>query len=105
MAKGQILKKEILNDLLGFFGKKAFLYNDGKEIRVNGFENGEVVQIKITLTASKDIVQNGEDNILPGEVNNNLSNEKDSLNEEKKHIEPTKEEIDNVNTLLKNLGL
>lgn len=67
MAKGQIAKQEIMNKILNLFGENAFLYNDGKEIRINTQENGEDIQIKLTLTAAKTAVVIGEDNALPGE--------------------------------------
>ena len=53
MAKGQVAKNEVAKIILDAFGDKAFLYNDGKEIRVNWVEAGEAVQIKVALTASK----------------------------------------------------
>ena len=66
MAKGQQLKKEIQNKILEIF-PDSFLYNDAKEIRICGYEGGELVQIKVTLTCAKDNVSVGEDNVLPGD--------------------------------------
>ncbi|MGN0992815.1 MAG: hypothetical protein ACI4PE_02715 [Bacilli bacterium] len=107
MARGQELKQEITNKILNVF-ENAFLYNDGKEIRINGIENGENVQIKITLTAAKTAVEPGDENILP---NNNIkiqdNNRIDFSSQPIKDtiIEPTKEEKENVKNLLKSLGL
>lgn len=64
-AKGSILKKEVSEKILKAF-PGSFLYNDGKEIRINGLENGERLQIKVTLTAAKVAVEGGEDVVLPG---------------------------------------
>lgn len=102
MAKGQLAKAEIAKKILSNF-QGAFLYNDGKEIRIPTEENGEELQIKVTLTAAKESVNPGDDNAMPGEkpiaaddkpiVNNN------------KTAEPTQEELNNVSDLLKALGL
>jgi len=59
-AKANITKK-ILETFEG-----SFLYNNGKELRIPVEENGEIVQIKITLTAAKVNVSNGEDTVIPG---------------------------------------
>ena len=53
MAKGSAAKQEVMAVILEAFGDKAFLYNDGKEVRVNCVENGEPVQIILALTAAK----------------------------------------------------
>lgn len=106
--KGAESKTNITKELLSYFGERAFLYNDGKEIRVNCQENGETVQIKITLTAAKVAVTEGGDIALPGEDNNvaNIDtavsfNAKDTGN----IATPTESEKHNVNELLKYLGL
>ena len=64
-AKGAQAKQEVMQTILNTFGDKAFLYNDGKEIRINCIEAGEPCQIKVTLTAAKVAVESGEDNALP----------------------------------------
>ena len=51
-VKGQILKKDIQAKILEAF-PGSFLYNDGKEIRICGNEDGAEVQVKVTLTAAK----------------------------------------------------
>jgi hypothetical protein len=68
MAKGQVAKNEVAKIILDAFGDKAFLYNDGKEIRVNWVEAGEAVQIKVALTASKVAVEQGADTEVPGSI-------------------------------------
>ena len=52
MAKGQAAKQEVMATILSTF-TDSFMYNGGKEIRINTSENGEPVQIKVTLTAAK----------------------------------------------------
>ena len=55
MAKGATAKKYIFDTLLKTF-EDSFMYNNGKELRVNIDEEGTPVQIKITLTAAKEAV-------------------------------------------------
>lgn len=56
-AKGSKSKEQITNILLKAFGDRAFL--DGKELRLNWAEDGEPLQIAITLTMKKDFVESG----------------------------------------------
>lgn len=108
MAKGQILKKEISKKILSIF-PNSFLYNNGKEIRINGVEEGENLQIKISLTCTKDAVIPGNDVKLPGEENiiTPITISKNEINFDNQPItsEPTLEEKQNVADLLASLGL
>ena len=52
MARGTESKSYITKKLLETF-EGSFLYNDGKEIRIPLKEDGEIVQIKVTLTCAK----------------------------------------------------
>jgi len=99
MARGAIAKTEISKKILDTF-EGSFLYNDGKEIRIPYTEDGELIQIKITLTAAKENVSIGEDNAIPGEIS-----ETKTVVDTKQKIEPTEEEKQNVDDLLKALGL
>lgn len=63
MAKGQQAKSEVMQAILEHFGDKAFIYE--KDIRVNWVEDGQPVQIKISLTASKVAVEKDGDVALP----------------------------------------
>ena len=102
MARGQELKKEITKKILEFF-PNSFLYNDGKEIRICGQENGEEIQVKVTLTAAKENVYSGQDNATPGEfVSTNLENNKPA---EQRIVQPTQEEKENVRKLMETFGL
>jgi len=55
-AKGSQLKNEITQKILTTF-PSSFIYNDGKEIRINGMEDGQELQIKVTLTCAKTMVE------------------------------------------------
>ena len=101
-AKGSILKQEIASKILAAF-PESFLYNDGKEIRINGTENGEKLQIKLTLTAAKVAVEGGSDTVLPGEAA--TADVKPVVTNEKIPQEPTAEEKERLTTLLNKLGL
>lgn len=101
-AKGSILKQEIANKILETF-PGSFLYNDGKEIRINGTENGERLQIKLSLTAAKVAVEGGSDVALPGEAP--AADTKPIRINEKIPQEPTVEEKERLTMLLNKLGL
>ena len=64
-ARGAEAKLEITKKLLEVF-PNSFMYNEGKEIRIPVVENGEVIQIKVTLTAAKTNVDIGGDTAVPG---------------------------------------
>ena len=107
MAKGAILKGEITEKILKNF-EGSFLYNNGKEIRICGEEDGSPIQIKVTLTCAKENVTPGDDNAIPGtteKLNEINFEEKPVQKKEIEHIEPTAEEKANVSELLRSLGL
>jgi len=111
MARGAVSKQLITKKLLSTF-EGAFLYNDGKEIRVPIMEDGELIQVKVTLTAAKENVNPGDDNAIPGEVTTNATayNEGIDFSQpvakiEAKVVEPTDAEKQNVRDLLEALGL
>lgn len=103
-AKGSILKQEIASKILATF-PGSFLYNDGKEIRINGTENGESLQIKLTMTAAKVAVEGGEDVALPGEGVAATADVKPAVTNEQVPQEPSKEEKERLTALLEKLGL
>ena len=102
-VKGSILKKNITEKILEVFGDNAFLYNDGKEIRICGTENGEALQVKCVLTCAKVNVESGSDTALPGDfpapANTPVTPERTTP------VEPTAQEKQNVANLLARLGL
>ena len=104
MARGAAAKEEIINRLLNTF-EGSFKFD--KEIRIPMMENGEEVQIKVTLTCAKVNVDRGSDTVLPGVLQTkdkptvgSISNATDSS-----LIEPTAEEKANVKALMERLGL
>ena len=106
-AKGAILKKEIADKILATF-PGSFLYNDGKEIRINGTEEGLPLQIKITLTAAKVAVEGGGDAAMPGGkivTSTTAANSKEAWTKEEVPQEPTEEEKERLTMLLNKLGL
>lgn len=99
-ARGSFAKQEITKKILETF-EGSFLYNGGKELRIPVMENGDVVQIKITMTAAKVNVENGADTAIP-------SVEKKTQTEVMDGTDPahlTEEEKQEVNDLLKSLNL
>lgn len=97
-AKGSILKGEIAAKILETF-PGSFLYNDGKEIRINGTENGVEIQIKVTLTAAKEAVSNGISKI------ESEGTADSSLLPSETIAEPTEDEQIRLQNLLKKLNL
>lgn len=103
-AKGSILKQKIAEKIVTAF-PGSFLYNDGKEIRINGTEEGVPLQIKVTLTCAKTPVEGGEDNALPGEKNAVAAPVSSTESNEQIPQEPTAEEKERLANLLNKLGL
>lgn len=99
-AKGSILKQEIAQKILEVF-PNSFLYNDGKEVRINGMENGVPTQIKITLTAAKVPVEGGSSVITSDSTETVVL----AQPAEKVPDEPTAEEQKRLQDLLAGLGL
>ncbi len=103
-ARGSVLKQEVATKILAAF-PGSFLYNDGKEIRINGVEDGQNLQIKVTLTCAKVAVEGGEDTVLPGENIKTASPAQAITTSEKVPQEPTNEEKERLKTLLNQLGM
>ena len=103
-ARGAIAKEQIIAKILETF-PGAFKYE--KELRVPVEENGEIVQIKITLTAAKTNVEAGGDTALPGAQASTFAAtpEPAQLKRDAVVIEPTAEEKENVKSFLNMLGL
>lgn len=96
MAKGSIAKEAITQKILDTF-EGSFVY--GKEIRVPYSEDGNRVEIKITLTCAKENV-GGNDNDF-------TIKQEDAENMVAKAVSaiPTAEEKANIATLMERLGL
>jgi len=110
MAKGAILKEEITQKLLAMFDN-CFLNNNGKEIRIEGQENGETLQIKVTLTTAQTNVKNPNSStpavptksstpqVVPNKPSTNIGFA------DVQHGEPTEEEKEKLEDLLAKLGI
>lgn len=97
-AKGQESKNIIIQKILDTF-EGSFQYE--KEIRIPMLENGELVQIKVALTAAKSNVEQGSENAVPAATT--ISNETGANPSVK--VEATEEERENVRRLLASLNL
>lgn len=64
--KGAESKEIITKKILSMF-EGSFINEKNIIIPLN--ESGEPVQIKVTLTASKNLIQNGSDTAIPGVIN------------------------------------
>ena len=106
MARGQAAKQEIMATILETFGGNSFLYNNGKEIRVNTQEDGEPVQTKITFTAAKTAVEPEDENAIPG-ASNTISQVNEVKEEEspKTVVEATVDEKNAIADLMASLGI
>ena len=102
-ARGSESKEKITQMILDTF-PSAFKYE--KEIRIPMIENGEELQIKVTLTAAKNIVSVGGDTAMPGAFTASPAPaqlKQDAVIHEP--AVPTEEEKKNVSSLLSMLGL
>lgn len=104
MAKGAIAKKEIMQKIIEMF-PGSFLYNNDKEVRINSTEEGNPVQIKITLTCAKIPVENESENVskIFKKMNSNAIEFKDTPKPQD-IVEPTEEEKANLKVLLDNFS-
>ena len=97
--KGTILKKEITDKILEVF-PGSFLYNDGKEIRIPGMEEGQLIQVKVALTCAKTNVEQNGENILPGEeisvssIDNISQTTIEVSQEENDPVQPVEEQLE-----------
>lgn len=109
-VKGQQAKSEVMQAILEHFGDKAFIYE--KDIRVNWVEDGQPVQIKIALTASKVAVEKDGDTALPAATagpapipRSDMIDFENPTPAPQPVMEPTAQEKATVKALLEKLGL
>ena len=108
MAKGQIAKEQLINEILNLLGDRAFKYD--KDIRVNCTENGELVQIKLAFTAAKVAVEKDGDVALPSAPAIPKAEMLDFSDDAvptpaPAPVEPSAQEKQNIQELLAKLGL
>lgn len=101
--KGSILKKEVTDKILSVF-EGSFLYNEGKEIRIPGLEDGQELQIKVSLTCAKTNVNAEEENSIPGKEIV-LTKESSSTTSDNSIQEISQEEKQNIKKMMEALGL
>ena len=101
MAKGASSKLAVTEKLLEVFSG-SFLYNDGKEIRIPGLEDGQELQVKVALTCAKTNVSPNGENALPGE---DTITEVLIPNASQASVEVTQEEKNNIKKMMEVLGL
>lgn len=87
--KGDISKEKFTQDILNLYKGKAFVQD--KNIYVNFTEDGEMVQLKISITAPK----------IPIDYNW----EEEEKEEEKPNVDISDEEISNLKLMLERLNL
>ena len=97
--KGAEAKLEIINKILELF-PGSFKYD--KEIRIPVIENGEEVQIKISLTAAKVNVER-DGGVL--DFTKKTETTAQTTSAAPQSLEPTEEEKNIVNDLISKLGL
>jgi hypothetical protein len=108
-ARGSIAKEEVMNKILATF-PGAFKYE--KELRIPMVENGEELQIKVTLTAAKNMVAAGGDTAIPGAKAMEIASQNTAQSYANigspvgyEPATPTAEEKKNVSNLIELLGL
>ena len=94
-AKGTSSKQIITDTILKTF-EGSFIAADGKTLRIPMVEDGEVVEIKVTLVAAKDIEGGG----AVAEINDSTDAAPVAQNPQ-----VTEEEKAKVNKMLENLNL
>lgn len=98
--KGSIAKEEVAKKILETF-TGSFKYD--KEIRIPMMENGELVQLKCTLTCAKVNVEPNGDVAIPGAGSTEINFGSTPI--EEKIVEATEEEKATVARLAKMLDL
>ena len=97
-ARGAESKAKIIEKILTSF-EDSFQYD--KEVRIPMYENGELIQIKVTLTAAKVNV----DNPTGDSTNTKTEEAHSSFNVEPTIVEPTEAEKATLEDLMTRLGL
>ena len=100
-ARGTEAKNEVFSKVMSVF-PKAFWEDEGKILRIPISEGGNVIEIKMTLTAAKNIL-GGEENASAFKLTGTPSEPKPI--KPANDIEMTQAEKDNVASLMKALGL
>ena len=95
MARGATSKDKLFSDIQNLYPNSFW---DGKILRVPFVEDGETVEIKVTLTAAKDVLGGASESV-------SVSEGSFPVVENNEPIEVTQEEKDNIKALMSELGL
>ena len=96
MARGAVSKQAVIDKILETF-QGSFVY--GKELRIPMIEDGEQVEIKVTLACAKTNVGDGA---VAGDFE---SGNAVQVSVTEAPAKPTQAEIDNISKLMDRLGL
>lgn len=96
MARGAVSKQAVIDKILETF-QGSFVY--GKELRIPMVEDGEQVEIKVTLACAKTNVGDGA---VAGDFE---SGNAVQVSVTEAPAKPTQAEIDNISKLMNRLGL
>lgn len=96
MARGAVSKQAVIDKILETF-QGSFIY--GKELRIPMVEDGEQVEIKVTLACAKTNVGDGA---VAGDFE---SGNAVQVSVTEAPAKPTQAEIDNISKLMDRLGL
>lgn len=99
-ARGAESKAKIIEKILTTF-EDSFQYD--KEVRIPMYENGELIQIKLTLTAAKTNVENETKSSFHAAIDNKGDNKEENIISSL--VEPTDEEKRTLEDLMSKLGL
>ena len=96
--RGAVAKQGVIDKILEVF-PNAFVHD--KTIRIPTMEDGQEIQIKLTLTAAKDLVAPNADKAIPAAA---LTPKQPASTISADTIQPTPEEKANVERFLKSIG-
>lgn len=96
--RGTIAKQEVIDKILETF-PNAFVHD--KTIRIPTMEDGQEIQVKLTLTAAKDLVTPNADKAIPAAA---PAPKQPASTVSADTIQPTPEEKANVERFLKSIG-
>lgn len=97
MARGSEAKTYVTEQIFKTF-ENAFLASDGKTIRIPYTENGERIEIKVSLVAAKDCERTDDNMESSSDVNTSVNTAEPVI------AEPTEEEKEKVKKLLSTLN-
>lgn len=106
-AKGTESKTKVFEALLNAF-PESFYYNDGKEVRINLTEGGEICQIKVACTCAKIPVEPDGEPATPAADKKAFPdpvNKEHPVTKEPETYKATEEEKQHISDLMKAFGL